>query len=87
MRSSSERWSVAANGTIGELRLRIPRLGYAVSVFTIPAVRFAFLSLYTARNYRNVVGRPVAVVDWHRSALNTPRDRSPNDLEHLGPKR
>src|SRR5262245_12322235 len=50
------------------------------------AFGFAFLSLYTARNYRNVVGRPVAVVDWRRSALNSPRERSPNDLEHLGPK-
>jgi polyisoprenyl-phosphate glycosyltransferase len=50
------------------------------------AFGFAFLSLYTARNYRNVVGRPVAVVDWRRSALNTPRERSPNDLEHLGPR-
>jgi dolichol-phosphate mannosyltransferase len=50
------------------------------------AFGFAFLSLYTARNYRNVVGRPVAVVDWRRSALNSPRERSPNDLEHLGPR-
>lgn len=47
---------------------------------------FAFLALYTARNYRNVVARPVAVVDWRRSALNSPRERSPNDLEHLGPR-
>ncbi|MBI1796647.1 MAG: glycosyltransferase family 2 protein [Candidatus Eisenbacteria bacterium] len=50
------------------------------------AVGVAFLSLYTARNYRNVVGRPVAVVDWRRSALNSPRERSPNDLERLGPR-
>jgi len=40
-----ERWSVAANGTIGVLRLRIPSLGYAVSVFTIPAIRLVFVSL------------------------------------------
>ena len=40
-----ERWSVAANGTIGELQFRLPRLGYAVSEFAIPAVRFAFVSL------------------------------------------
>ena len=50
------------------------------------AFGFAFLALYTARNYRNVVGRPVAVVDWKRSALDAPRERSPNDLEHLGPR-
>ncbi len=50
------------------------------------ATGFAFLALYTARNYRNVVARPVAVVDWRRSALNTPRERSPNDLDRLGPR-
>jgi glycosyltransferase involved in cell wall biosynthesis len=51
------------------------------------AFGFAFLALYTARNYRNVVARPVAVVDWNRSALNSERRRSPNDLEPLGPRR
>jgi hypothetical protein len=40
-----ERWSVEADGTVGLLTLRIPKLGYAVAVFTIPAVRFAFISL------------------------------------------
>ena len=50
-------------------------------------VGLAFLSLYTARNYRNVVGRPIAVVDWRRSALNAPREQSPNDLAHLGTRR
>lgn len=50
------------------------------------AFGFAFLALYTARNYRNVVGRPVAVVDWRLSALNAPRERSPNDLARLWPR-
>jgi hypothetical protein len=50
-------------------------------------VSFAFLALYTARNYRNVIGRPVAAVDWRRSALNRPREESPNDLPRRGPRR
>jgi len=47
-------------------------------------IAMAFLSLYTARNYRNVISRPLAVVDWKRSALNTRREDSPNDLPRLG---
>jgi dolichol-phosphate mannosyltransferase len=46
----------------------------------------AIVALYTARNYRNVVGRPLAVVDWRLSALNLPRERSPNDLPRQGPR-
>jgi dolichol-phosphate mannosyltransferase len=47
----------------------------------------AFVALYLARTYRNVVGRPLAVVDWTRSAINgSPRD-SPNALPRLGPPR
>jgi polyisoprenyl-phosphate glycosyltransferase len=46
----------------------------------------AIVALYTARNYRNVIARPSAVVDWRLSALNTPRDQSPNDLPRLGPR-
>jgi dolichol-phosphate mannosyltransferase len=47
----------------------------------------AFVSLYTARNYRNVVGRPIAVVDWRRSAVNLPPEESPNFLPRRGPAR
>jgi polyisoprenyl-phosphate glycosyltransferase len=47
----------------------------------------AFVSLYTARNYRNVVGRPIAVVDWRRSAVNLPPEESPNFLPRRGPVR
>lgn len=49
-------------------------------------VGLAVVALYTARNYRNVIARPLAVVDWKRSALNLPRDRSPNDLPRQGPQ-
>jgi hypothetical protein len=44
------------------------------------------VALYTARNYRNVIARPLAVVDWRLSALNLPRERSPNDLPRQGPR-
>jgi len=50
-------------------------------------VGMAILALYTARNYRNVINRPVSVVDWQRSALNVPRELSPNNLPHMGPRR
>jgi dolichol-phosphate mannosyltransferase len=46
----------------------------------------AMVALYTARNYRNVIARPLAVVDWRLSALNVPRERSPNDLPRQGPR-
>jgi len=46
----------------------------------------AVVALYTARNYRNVIARPLAVVDWRLSALNLPREQSPNDLPRLGPR-
>jgi len=46
----------------------------------------AIVALYTARNYRNVIARPLAVVDWRLSALNLPREQSPNDLPRLGPR-
>jgi len=51
------------------------------------ATALAFVALYTGRNYRNVVGRPVAVVDFKRSALNLPPERSPNRLPRMGPER
>jgi dolichol-phosphate mannosyltransferase len=81
---------VAVNllGFWGEVSGRWP-WGFELLVMTdllYLAFGFAFLALYTARNYRNVVARPVAVVDWKRSALNAPRERSPNDLEHLWPR-
>jgi signal peptidase len=43
--SAVERWSVAADGTVGEFSLRLPLVGYGVSVFTIPVVRLLFVSL------------------------------------------
>lgn len=49
------------------------------------ATALAFVALYTGRNYRNVVGRPVAVVDFRRSALDLPPERSPNRLPRMGP--
>jgi dolichol-phosphate mannosyltransferase len=51
------------------------------------ATTLTFVSLYTARNYRNVVGRPIAVVDWRLSAVNVPPEESPNFLPRGGPAR
>ena len=51
------------------------------------ATALAFVALYTGRNYRNVVGRPVAVVDFRRSALDLPPEKSPNRLPRMGPER
>ncbi|OGF24122.1 MAG: hypothetical protein A2V63_01905 [Candidatus Eisenbacteria bacterium RBG_19FT_COMBO_70_11] len=51
------------------------------------ATALAFVAVYTGRNYRNVVGRPIAVVDFKRSALNLPPERSPNRLPRMGPER
>ena len=45
----------------------------------------AFLALYQARNYRNVIARPLAVVDWRSSATNVPPQRSGNTLPTAGP--
>lgn len=50
------------------------------------ATALAFVAVYTGRNYRNVVGRPIAVVDFRRSALDLPPERSPNRLR-TGPAR
>jgi len=44
------------------------------------ATALALVALYTGRNYRNVVGRPIAVVDFRRSALDLPAERSGNRL-------
>jgi dolichol-phosphate mannosyltransferase len=44
------------------------------------ATALAIVALYTGRNYRNVVGRPIAVVDFKRSALDVPEERSGNRL-------
>jgi len=51
------------------------------------ATALAFVALYTGRNYRNVVGRPIAVVDFRRSALDLPPERSAMRLPRMGPKR
>lgn len=51
------------------------------------ATALAFVALYTGRNYRNVVGRPVAVVDFRQSLLDLPAEQSPNKLPRMGPRR
>jgi polyisoprenyl-phosphate glycosyltransferase len=51
------------------------------------ASALAFVALYTGRNYRNVVGRPVVVVDFRRSLLDLPPEKSPNRLPRMGPTR
>jgi dolichol-phosphate mannosyltransferase len=51
------------------------------------ATGLAFVALYTGRNYRNVVGRPIAVVDFRRSLLDLPPEQSPNRLPRMGPRR
>lgn len=43
----------------------------------------ASIALYQARTYRNVIGRPLAVVDWSRSSTNTPPEKSPNAVPPL----
>ena len=45
----------------------------------------AGIGLYLARNYHSLIARPVVIVDWRRSALNTPPGRSPNALPRQGP--
>lgn len=55
--------------------------------FLYVATAVAFVALYTGRNYRNVVGRPIAVVDFRRSALDLPPEKSPNRLPRMGPVR
>lgn len=55
--------------------------------FLYIATVLGFIALYGARNYRNVVARPIAVVDWRRSAVNLPPERSPNFLRRMGPER
>ena len=42
----------------------------------------AVAALYVARTYRNVIGRPLSVVDWHRSATNLDRTRAGNELPY-----
>ncbi len=39
-----ERWSIDANGTIGQLAWRIPKLGYAISWLALPAVRLLLVT-------------------------------------------
>ena len=51
------------------------------------ATALAFVAVYTGRNYRNVVGRPIAVVDFKRSALDLPAERSGNRLQGMAPRR
>jgi dolichol-phosphate mannosyltransferase len=51
------------------------------------AIAASFIGLYLGRDYRNRVARPMVVVDWRRSAINTPVERSPNSLSPSGPRR
>ena len=50
------------------------------------AVAVSFIGLYLGRDYRNRVARPLVVVDWPRSAVNTPIEHSPNALPKSGPR-
>ena len=50
------------------------------------AVAVSFIGLYLGRDYRNRVARPLVVVDWPRSAINTPVEHSPNALPKSGPR-
>lgn len=61
-------------------RMVLVNLSY-VSVFV------AVGALYLARIYRNVIGRPQSVVDWHRSSTNVARDASGNKLPARGSPR
>lgn len=47
----------------------------------------AFVSLYLGRDYRNRIARPLVVVDWRLSAVNTPPELSPNALPRSGARR
>ena len=47
----------------------------------------AAIGLYLSRNYHSLIARPVVVVDWRHSALNTPPQQSPNALRRQGPPR
>jgi dolichol-phosphate mannosyltransferase len=47
----------------------------------------AGIGLYLARNYHSLIARPVVVVDWRHSALNTRPEQSPNALRRQGPPR
>jgi len=49
-------------------------------------VAVAFIGLYLGRDYRNRVARPMVVVDWKHSAINTPVECSPNALPKSGPR-
>jgi signal peptidase len=40
-----ERWTVAADGTAGLVQVVVPKVGYVLNWFTLPAVRFIFLTL------------------------------------------
>lgn len=51
------------------------------------AVAASFIGLYLGRDYRNRVARPMVVVDWARSAINTPVEQSPNAVPKSGPRR
>lgn len=51
--------------------------------FTWLSSAVAGLALYLARTYKNGIKRPGAVIDWARSAVNAPREASPNALPRL----
>jgi dolichol-phosphate mannosyltransferase len=50
------------------------------------SVSVSFVALYLGRDYRNRIARPLVVVDWRLSAVNTPSENSPNALPRSGPR-
>lgn len=50
-------------------------------------VAVSFIGLYLGRDYRNLIARPLVVVDWRLSAINTAPEDSPNALVRSGPRR
>ena len=50
------------------------------------AIAASFIGLYLGRDYRNRVARPMVVVDWRHSAINTSAEHSPNAVPKSGPR-
>jgi signal peptidase len=40
-----ERWSVASDGTVGRVSLRVPRVGYLLTYFGLPPVRVVLIAV------------------------------------------
>jgi dolichol-phosphate mannosyltransferase len=69
-------WFTASIGAPEELAARSFKQVVVVDLSYL-AVFIALLALYLARTYRNVIGRPLAVVDALRSATNSSRSAQP----------